>query len=663
MKKKLWFVLLWGLVCLFSLSACEKGNTPDDDNNSDFNEEDGVEDQTPTAGIAFDVTQFNGASSKKLVSILGAPDEITETYERGFASFPCKLYDYENHELGFLRFDIINDKVTAISINGELPYNNGKVLESLNVKATNDDYISESDAYKKWECPTNDIDLIHITLIDTNKDTYKSLTVEFDSQYYREWNLPVFYGGVSPGEYNALTKDFIKSLLTYPDSANFPAFDWDYARNDYYFRVESYVDAQNAFGGTIRYNFSLIYYNDTRILACAILDGEVAFDNEYVSTRDIIESMFEDTEGGTPQPSPPPTEPEPPCVECEIYTETELPVSVKYGSKEIWVNGIDYIFCDINQTVCTFCISFDLISDYTVEGFDLKFSLTGRNTGTVMEYSLEDINVYGKDGNYISLDGDFIGWLPIDNYTIVFKDVAETEDDTNLSVDDLSLHVQNVELENSTGRALFSEVGGLFLEAENGMCNLSITFFGDKYQDNYFYLEYSLVGEHTGTVLQFSDYIYEYSDYHDGYYNFVFTINHNDIPIDYYTIVFEDMIAEDSSENLSIEDLYLTVQEFEFDNFEDTDYVIIGEIEWEFYSLSNGKCGLEITIYGDYLVYLEYSLVGKYTGTVIDFSDDLHDHSNQNTNYNYDYSFVSKIEHENIPMDCYTLIIETAIVY
>jgi len=89
----------------------------------------------------------------------------------------------------------------------------------------------------------------------------------------------------------------------------------------------------------------------------------------------------------------------------------------------------------------------------------------------------------------------------------------------------------------------------------------------------------------------------------------------------------------------------------------------IGEIEWRFYSLSNGKCGLEITIYGDYLVYLEYSLVGKYTGTVIDFSDDLYDHSNQNTNYNYDYFFVSKIEHENIPMDCYTLIIETAIVY
>jgi len=545
MKKALWFVLLLVLTCLLVFSACEKNNTPDDDNNSDFNEEDGEGDQTQIASIAFDVTQFTDISSEKLISILGAPDNITQTNERGFASFPCELYDYEDHELGFLRFDVINNKVTAISINGELPYNNGNILESLNVKATNDDYISEGDSYKKWECPTNDIDLIHITLIDTNKDTYKSLTIEFDSQYYREWNLPIFYGEVSPGEYNVLAKDFIKSMLTYPNSANFPAFGWNYTRNDYYFCVESYVDAQNAFGGTIRYNFSLIYYNDTRILACAILDGEVVFDNEYVSTRDIIESMFEDTEGGTQQPSPPPTEPEPPCVECEIYTETELPVSVKYGSKEIWVNGIDYIFCDINQTVCTFCISFDLISDYTVEGFNLKFSLTGKSTGTVKDYLIEDINVYGEDGNYISLDGGFIGSLPIDNYTIVFENNVENEDDSNLSVDDL----------------------------------------------------------------------------------------------------------------------YLTVQEFEFDNFEGTNHVIIGEIEWRFYSLSNGKCGLEITIYGDYLVYLEYSLVGKYTGTVIDFSDDLYDHSNQNTNYNYDYFFVSKIEHENIPMDCYTLIIETAIVY
>lgn len=410
--------------CVFAFSACDKDNAPSNDNNGNFNENGGEDDQTPIVNIAFDVTQFNGVSSEKLVSILGLPDNITRTTERGFATFPCELYDYESHELGFLRFDIINNKVTAITINGELPYNNGKILESLNVKATNDDYISEGDAYKKWECPTNDIDLIHITLIDVDKNTYKSLSVEFDSQYYREWNLPVFYGEVSPGEYNVLAKDFIKSLLTYPDSADFPAFDWTYTRNDYYFCVQSFVDAQNAFGGTVRHSFSLVYHNDTRILAYATLDGEIVFNNSYRPTPDIIESMFEDENNDTQDPESPPIEPTP-SLEYNIYTELELPISVKYGTKEIWVNGIDYIYCDIDKTNCTFCISFDLISNYTVEGFDFKFSLTGKNTGTVKEYLLEDINVYGEDGNYISLDGDFIGSLPVDDYRIMFYEVRE----------------------------------------------------------------------------------------------------------------------------------------------------------------------------------------------------------------------------------------------
>ena len=134
--------------------------------------------------------------------------------------------------------------------------------------------------------------------------------------------------------------------------------------------------------------------------------------------------MFEDENNDTQDPESPPIEPTP-SLEYNIYNELELPISVKYGTKEIWVNGIDYIYCDIDKTNCTFCISFDLISNYTVEGFDFKFSLTGKNTGTVKEYLLEDINVYGEDGNYISLDGDFIGSLPVDDYRIMFYEVRE----------------------------------------------------------------------------------------------------------------------------------------------------------------------------------------------------------------------------------------------
>ena len=74
--------------------------------------------------IILDVNKFANITSKKLISIMGEPDEITETNERGFTEFPCTLYDYTNSGFDFLRFDLINDKVTRITIiNDELPYN------------------------------------------------------------------------------------------------------------------------------------------------------------------------------------------------------------------------------------------------------------------------------------------------------------------------------------------------------------------------------------------------------------------------------------------------------------------------------------------------------------------------------------------------------------
>ena len=93
--------------------------------------------------------------------------------------------------------------------------------------------------------------------------------------------------------------------------------------------------------------------------------------------------------------------------EYALYTDADLPMSLNYNSKEIFVNNIEYIFCGIDEDTCTFCISLDLISDYNVEDFKIAFSLIGENTNTVREYVLEDINVYGFEGNYISLDGDF----------------------------------------------------------------------------------------------------------------------------------------------------------------------------------------------------------------------------------------------------------------
>ena len=170
MKKSLWCLISIMLMCVVVLTSCSNATSNSQGESSD-NTQGSNESK---AEIVFDVSKFANISGQQLISILGQPNNITQTTERGFTTFPCELYDYENHELGFLRFDLINDKVTAISINGELPYNGGNVLETLNVEIENDDYFSEGDMYKKWECPTSTIDLVHITVIDNEKDVYKS---------------------------------------------------------------------------------------------------------------------------------------------------------------------------------------------------------------------------------------------------------------------------------------------------------------------------------------------------------------------------------------------------------------------------------------------------------------------------------------------------------
>ena len=423
MKKSLWFLMLFVLICMFALSACDNdtGNLENPDiEQSGGNQESGESNKTE---IVFDVSKLANISSQQLVTILGEPDNITNTTYYGFVEFPYTVYDYENHELGFIQIDLINDKVTAFTINGELPYNNGNVLETLNVTVTNSEHFSESDMYKKWQCPNTSIDLLHIALIDTDKDSYRSLTVEFDSMFYNEWPVPV--GATEPSEYRVITEDLVKSCLTSPKTADFPWLDWTYKKNDYYFYVSSYVDSQNAFGAEIRNEFTFIFKADTTMLVYAELCGNVIINEGYVPTADLIKAMFGSAGGNTTPSNPSVDLPSIPNDEYALYTDADLPISLNYNSKEIFVNNIEYIFCDIDEDTCTFCISLDLISDYNVEDFKIAFSLIGENTNTVREYVLEDINVYGFDGNYISLDGDFIGELPADDYTIVFEKSVE----------------------------------------------------------------------------------------------------------------------------------------------------------------------------------------------------------------------------------------------
>ena len=185
------------LISVLTLSACDNsaGNLDNPEVEQSGDSQDG--DEVNKAEIVFDVSKLANISSQQLVAILGEPDNITNTTYYGFVEFPYTVYDYESHELGFIQIDLINDKVTAFTINGELPYNDGNVLETLNVSVTNSEHYSESDMYKKWQYPNTSIDLLHIALIDTAKDSYKSLTVEYDSTFYNEWPVPV--GATEPG--------------------------------------------------------------------------------------------------------------------------------------------------------------------------------------------------------------------------------------------------------------------------------------------------------------------------------------------------------------------------------------------------------------------------------------------------------------------------------
>lgn len=529
------------LILMSLMVACREETVlyTTDETNSAQNIKGNHAEETVGEQSVFDITRFANISSQQLIALLGTPDNITETNDRGFTSFPCKLYDYENHELGFLRFDVINDKVAAISINGELPYNNGNVLETLNVKSANDDYFSEGDMYKKWECPTDDIDLIHITIIDNEKDIYKSLSVEFNSHYYHEWNLPIYAGTISPGEYCVMVEDLIKSMCYSPKSADFPTFDWEYARNDYYFCVESYVDAKNAFGTEVRHYFSVVYYKDTSAIVYAILDGEVIVDNGYVPTADIIKSLVEGNGNNTESPI---TDPDDPNMDCELYTEFDLPITLTNADETITINQIAY-YCETTENTCD--LFFTVYSDKTfTNDFYLEYTLYGDNPSNIIERR-DLINTYGEDdveGNCIfSID---LPSIPLDNYTISFGDFILGEE--NPVVDECELYTESnlpIKIDNSNETVTVQGIDYMFFGIDNNYGTFFISFdlISDSYVED-FCLNFSLVGEKTGTTRQYSvDEIYVYGS--DGNYISLDGDFIGELPLDHYCIIFYESFS------------------------------------------------------------------------------------------------------------------------
>lgn len=70
-------------------------------------------------------------------------------------------------------------------------------------------------------------------------------------------------------------KNQVKEILTSPSTAKFPnILDWGFAKNKNIVTVQSYVDAQNSFGATVRSEFQFVINTDTNTIQSFIFDGQ-----------------------------------------------------------------------------------------------------------------------------------------------------------------------------------------------------------------------------------------------------------------------------------------------------------------------------------------------------------------------------------------------------
>lgn len=240
--------------------------------------------------VVYDVEQFANITSEKLVEIMGTPDRITEGASTGTFDIQGVYYEYDNDEnLGTVTFALLNDKVIRFTSYKEYPYyGSGTVLARFGVKrGDNCVKVGDTAVSVRYRCPSDSIDDFWVSLIDG--ETFGSLQVTYDMEYYEEWYLPT--SDDEQINYKTNTKLMVESLLKAPKTAVYPLTEWSYGKNDYYFVVQSYVDAQNSFGATVRSQFTFIYAVGTNTVVYAVFDGEVIADNGYIKTADLISKL------------------------------------------------------------------------------------------------------------------------------------------------------------------------------------------------------------------------------------------------------------------------------------------------------------------------------------------------------------------------------------
>jgi len=289
MKKKLICLALVLSMCL-SLVACGTANVPDNSNPPPSQSA-----EPPAQSIVCDVTRFANISSAELVKLLGEPNGISETTPAaGFVEIPCTYYDYYDNEiLGDVSFLLINDAVVKFIAYHEFPYGEkGEVLKNLNVQKSDSCVMAtDTETALRFRCLTDEIDDLHITLIEGNH--YGFLGVTYDMVYFEEWYLPLSISEKS--DYQYWTQEYVRSILKSPKSADFPNIsDWAIVKNNFYVAAQSYVDAVNSFGAEVRSKFTFFYPVGSSTPICAVFDGEVILDNGYVPTAELVKLLVEE---------------------------------------------------------------------------------------------------------------------------------------------------------------------------------------------------------------------------------------------------------------------------------------------------------------------------------------------------------------------------------
>lgn len=231
-----------------------------------------------------------------MISKLGYPDDISSTTTNGYAEFPCVYYDYNDaKELGEVSFILINNEVVKLVSYNTYPYSKGKaLLESFGVTMGEDGAKEETDTYSRFRCPTEKVDDIWVTNVDSTTSTFGTLQVTYDMFYFEEFYLPM--DTIEQSDYQWYTMETVKELLKAPNTADFPnILEWSFWKNPFYVGVKSYVDAQNSLGAEVRSEFFFIYKTDTSEIVYATFDNEVIANNDYIKTEELVSQLIDST--------------------------------------------------------------------------------------------------------------------------------------------------------------------------------------------------------------------------------------------------------------------------------------------------------------------------------------------------------------------------------